>query len=145
MEQHHRSIRRAASDQPHPLVRGGRAAGVPEHLKARLVRLQVVAVGLLGVKAHVLDTMRVVGGQCAELYPDKPIYDIPGIPVCSGEELIENLMVQIEPFDPHLEPGEDVVIEVERDGVRMQLTVPRGPIGITGSGANVRGLNWWGG
>ena len=43
------------------------------------------------------------------------------------------------------EPGEDVVIEVERDGVRMQLTVPRGPIGITGSGANVRGLNWWGG
>ena len=43
------------------------------------------------------------------------------------------------------EPGEDVVIEVERDGVRMQLTLPRGPIGITGSGANVRGLNWWGG
>jgi hypothetical protein len=42
------------------------------------------------------------------------------------------------------EPGQDVVIEVERDGVRMQLTVPRGPIGITGSGANVRGLNWWG-
>ena len=43
------------------------------------------------------------------------------------------------------EPGQDAVIEVERDGVRMQLTVPRGPIGITGSGANVRGLNWWGG
>lgn len=42
------------------------------------------------------------------------------------------------------EPGQDVVIEVERDGVRMQLTIPRGPIGITGSGANVRGLNWWG-
>ncbi len=43
------------------------------------------------------------------------------------------------------QPGEDVVIEVDRDGVRMQLTVPRGPIGITGSGANVRGLRWWGG
>ncbi len=42
-------------------------------------------------------------------------------------------------------PGEDVVIEVDRDGVRMQLTVPRGPIGITGSGANVRGMRWWGG
>ncbi len=42
-------------------------------------------------------------------------------------------------------PGEDVVIEIDRDGVRMQLTVPRGPIGITGSGASVRGLNWWGG
>jgi S1-C subfamily serine protease len=42
-------------------------------------------------------------------------------------------------------PGEDVVIEIERDGMRMQLTVPRGPIGITGSGANLRGANWWGG
>ena len=41
--------------------------------------------------------------------------------------------------------GEDVVIEIERDGTRMQLTVPRGPIGITGSGANVRSANWWGG
>jgi C-terminal processing protease CtpA/Prc len=41
--------------------------------------------------------------------------------------------------------GEDVVIEIERDGVRMQLTLPRGPIGITGSGANIRGMNWWGG
>lgn len=43
------------------------------------------------------------------------------------------------------DPGEDVVIEVDRDGMRIQLTVPRGPIGITGSGANVRGMNWWGG
>ena len=42
-------------------------------------------------------------------------------------------------------PGEEVVIEIERDGMRMQLTVPRGPIGITGTGANVRGTNWWGG
>ena len=43
------------------------------------------------------------------------------------------------------QPGEDVVIEIERDGVRMQLTLPRGPIGITGTGANIRGMNWWGG
>jgi hypothetical protein len=43
------------------------------------------------------------------------------------------------------QPGEDVVIEIERDGVRMQLTLPRGLIGITGSGANIRGMNWWGG
>ena len=43
------------------------------------------------------------------------------------------------------QPGEDVVIEIERDGVRMQLTLPRGPIGITGSGANIRGMSWWGG
>jgi thioredoxin reductase (NADPH) len=73
---------------------------------------QVFELGLLGVKAHVIDTMRVAGGQCAELYPDKPIYDIPGIPVCSGEELIENLMVQIEPFNPVFHLGEEVT-EVE--------------------------------
>jgi membrane-associated protease RseP (regulator of RpoE activity) len=42
-------------------------------------------------------------------------------------------------------PGEDIVIEIERNGTRMQLTLPRGPIGITGSGANLRGANWWGG
>jgi len=42
-------------------------------------------------------------------------------------------------------PGEDVVVEIERNGTRMQLTLPRGPIGITGSGANIRGMNWWGG
>jgi thioredoxin reductase (NADPH) len=73
---------------------------------------QVFELGLLGVKAHVVDTMRVVGGQCAELYPDKPIYDIPGIPVCSGEELVGNLMVQIEPFNPMFHLGEEVA-EVE--------------------------------
>ncbi len=73
---------------------------------------QVFELGLLGVTAHVIDTMRVAGGQCAELYPDKPIYDIPGIPVCSGEELIENLMVQIEPFNPVFHLGEEVT-EVE--------------------------------
>ena len=50
---------------------------------------QVFELGLLGVKCHILDSLPVAGGQCAELYPDKPIYDIPGIPVCSGEELIE--------------------------------------------------------
>ena len=82
---------------------------------------QVFELGLLGVKAHVIDTMRVVGGQCAELYPDKPIYDIPGIPVCSGEELIENLMVQIEPFNPvfHLEEEVTEVEAIDEDWFRV--------------------------
>ena len=69
---------------------------------------QVFELGLLGVKAHVLDTMPVVGGQCAELYPDKPIYDIPGIVECSGEELVENLMLQIRPFEATFHLGEEV-------------------------------------
>ena len=69
---------------------------------------QVFELGLLGVKCHVLDSLAVAGGQCAELYPDKPIYDIPGIPVCSGEELIEALLQQIEPFDATFHLGEEV-------------------------------------
>ncbi len=77
---------------------------------------QVFELGLLGVSAHVVDTMRVVGGQCAELYPDKPIYDIPGIPVCSGQELVDNLLVQIEPFKPNFHLGEEVAtVEVVDD------------------------------
>lgn len=70
---------------------------------------QVFELGLLGIKCHVLDSLPVVGGQCAELYPDKPIYDIPGIPVCSGDELVGLLMTQIEPFDATFHLGEEVI------------------------------------
>jgi len=78
---------------------------------------QVFELGLLGIKAHVIDTMRVVGGQCAELYPDKPIYDIPGIPKCSGQELVDNLMAQIEPFDAQFHLGEEVsAVQPRGDG-----------------------------
>ena len=69
---------------------------------------QVFELGLLGVKCHVLDSLAVAGGQCAELYPDKPIYDIPGIPICSGEELVDALLKQIEPFDATFHFGEEV-------------------------------------
>ena len=58
---------------------------------------QVFELGLLGLKAEIIDSIRQPGGQCSELYPDKPIYDIPAIPVCTGEELINNLLKQIEP------------------------------------------------
>jgi thioredoxin reductase (NADPH) len=78
---------------------------------------QVFELGLLGIKAHVVDTMRVVGGQCAELYPDKPIYDIPGIPECSGQELVDNLMKQIEPFHADFHLGQEVATLRANDGV----------------------------
>lgn len=61
---------------------------------------QVFELGLLGMNAHVVDALPSVGGQCYELYPDKPIYDIPGIPVCSAMELVDRLLEQIKPFDP---------------------------------------------
>ena len=61
---------------------------------------QVFELGLLGMKAQVVDALPSIGGQCYELYPDKPIYDIPGIPVCSAMELVDRLLEQIKPFNP---------------------------------------------
>ncbi|MEM6781815.1 MAG: NAD(P)/FAD-dependent oxidoreductase [Pseudomonadota bacterium] len=60
----------------------------------------VFELGLLDMKAHLIDILDKPGGQCAELYPEKPIYDIPGYPVISGQELTDRLMEQIEPFNP---------------------------------------------
>ncbi|MDJ0938745.1 MAG: NAD(P)/FAD-dependent oxidoreductase [Woeseiaceae bacterium] len=82
---------------------------------------QVFELGLLGIHAHVVDSMRHVGGQCAELYPDKPIYDIPGIPVCSAQELIDNLMKQIAPFEPTFHLGEEVqTVQPIDDGFEVE-------------------------
>jgi len=60
----------------------------------------VFELGLYDMKCHLIDILDRIGGQCAELYPEKPIYDIPAVPVCTGTELIEKLMEQIKPFDP---------------------------------------------
>tara|TARA_S200000501_G_scaffold304816_1_gene292997 strand:- start:212 stop:1231 length:1020 start_codon:yes stop_codon:yes gene_type:complete len=54
---------------------------------------------LIGLDCHIVDNLDKIGGQCIELYPDKPIYDIPAIPECSGKELIDYLIKQIKPFD----------------------------------------------
>src|SRR5580692_7159419 len=69
---------------------------------------QVFELGLLGIRAHVFDSLKVVGGQCAELYPDKPIYDIPALPVCGAQELVDRLMQQIHPFKPEFHLGEEI-------------------------------------
>jgi thioredoxin reductase (NADPH) len=77
---------------------------------------QVFELGLLGLKAEVVDSIRQPGGQCTELYPDKPIYDIPAIPECTGEELTNAILKQIEPFDAGLHLGEEVqVVRREED------------------------------
>ena len=70
---------------------------------------QAFELGLLGINSIIMDSMDKVGGQCSELYPDKPIYDIPGIPICSAQELVNNLLKQIEPFNPQIRLGEEVV------------------------------------
>jgi len=58
----------------------------------------VQQLGLIGLKAEVVDNLDKIGGQCIELYPDKPIYDIPALPECTGESLTKNLLEQIKPF-----------------------------------------------
>jgi thioredoxin reductase (NADPH) len=76
---------------------------------------QVFELGLLGLKAEVVDSIRQAGGQCTELYPDKPIYDIPAIPVCTGQELVDSLLKQIEPFHCGLHLGQEVTVVRRQD------------------------------
>lgn len=68
----------------------------------------VFELGLLDIKCHLIDILPKPGGQCAELYPEKPIYDIPGFPIVTGQGLVDNLMKQIEPFQPQFHYGEMV-------------------------------------
>ena len=78
---------------------------------------QIFELGLLEVKAHIIDALPYTGGQPIELYPDKPIYDIPAIPVCTGQELTDGLMKQIEPFGATFHMGQEVqVVEKQADG-----------------------------
>jgi len=69
---------------------------------------QVFQLGLQGIHCHLVDALPHAGGQPVELYPDKPIYDIPGLPVCSGRELVERLLLQVKPFGPSLHLGQSV-------------------------------------
>ena len=69
---------------------------------------QVFQLGLLGISAHVVDALPHAGGQCVELYGEKPIYDIPGIPVCTGIELSQRLLKQIAPMGATFHYGQEV-------------------------------------
>jgi thioredoxin reductase (NADPH) len=75
----------------------------------------VFELGLLDMKTHVVDILDKIGGQCAELYPEKPIYDIPGIPMVTGQGLTDALMEQIKPFNPVFHLGE-MILSVEKIG-----------------------------
>ena len=86
----------------------------------------VFELGLLDIKAHLVDILDRAGGQCTELYPEKPIYDIPALPVVSGQELTDRLMEQIKPFHPTFHFGERVdELKREPDG-RFRLVTDAG-------------------
>jgi len=73
--------------------------------------------GIIGLKAEVVDNLNKIGGQCIELYPDKPIYDIPALPECTGESLTKNLLEQIKPFKTnfHLDERVEEVVKEEKN------------------------------
>jgi thioredoxin reductase (NADPH) len=88
----------------------------------------VFELGLLDIKTHLVDILDKIGGQCAELYPEKPIYDIPGIPLVTGQGLCDALMMQIKPFGPafHLQ---EMVETLEKIGDPLfRVTTDRGNV-----------------
>jgi thioredoxin reductase (NADPH) len=87
---------------------------------------QVFELGLLEIKAHIVDSLGYPGGQCIELYPDKPIYDIPAVPVCTGRELTDNLLKQIEPFGATFHFGQEVTTVARQDDGRFFVETSKG-------------------
>ena len=83
----------------------------------------VQQLGLIGLKAEVVDNLDKIGGQCIELYPDKPIYDIPAIPSCTGKSLTDNLLEQIKPFKTNFHLNERVEeISKENNNWKIKTT-----------------------
>ena len=87
---------------------------------------QVFELGLLEIKAHVIDSLAYPGGQCIELYPDKPIYDIPAVPVYTGKELTDNLLKQIHPFGATFHYGQEVSVVEKREDGRFFVETSKG-------------------
>jgi len=87
---------------------------------------QVFELGLLDIHAHVVDSLPKVGGQCGELYPEKPIYDIPAYPVIGAQELVDRLMEQIAPFEAQFHLGQAVTTLQKKDDGRFTLITSTG-------------------
>ena len=90
------------------------AAGHSNHVETAIIGagpvgiFQIFELGLLGIGSVIIDSLAQVGGQCTELYPDKPIYDIPALPVCGAQELIDRLLEQVKPFNAKFHLGQEV-------------------------------------
>ena len=80
---------------------------------------------LIGLNCEIVDNLDKIGGQCIELYPDKPIYDIPAIPECTGEELTNNLINQLKPFDIKFHLSERVE-EVKKNNEKWEVKTSKG-------------------
>mgnify|MGYP000697539774 CR=1 FL=1 len=91
----------------------------------------LIHVGFAAVGVRAGEHLHAVGGQCVELYPDKPIYDIPAVPSCTGQELTDNLLKQIEPFEPTFHLGQEVTLVQKREDGRFDLETSTGTKFIT--------------
>ena len=87
---------------------------------------QAFQLGLLEISCHIVDALPRAGGQCVELYGDKPIYDIPGTPLTTGRGLAESLLQQIAPFKPQFHFGEQIATLARQDDGRLLLATSRG-------------------
>ena len=87
---------------------------------------QAFQLGLLEISSHIVDTLPHPGGQCVELYGDKPIYDIPGTPVTTGRALVASLLQQVAPFQPTMHLGEQVTTLARQDDGLLRLGTTAG-------------------
>jgi len=87
---------------------------------------QVFELGLLEIKAHVIDSLPAPGGQCVELYADKPIYDIPAVLMCTGQQLADRLLQQIAPFGATFHLNQEVTRVEQRDDGRFFVATAKG-------------------
>lgn len=117
----------AVADSP-----AGTAAAAPIACDALVIGagpvglFQVFQLGLQGIAAEVVDALPAPGGQCSELYPDKPIYDIPAVQVCTGRELVARLLAQIAPFVPRFHLNQAVAGLQPRDDGRFDVATSTG-------------------
>ena len=123
----------------------GTASGAPIETDAVIIGggpvglFAVFELGLVDIKSHVIDILDKAGGQCAELYPEKPIYDIPGLPIVTGQGLTDGLMAQIKPFGATFHLGQRVDALQKMDDGRFQLVTDTGtPFYCQGGGDRSR-------
>ncbi len=94
---------------------------------------QIFELGLLGISAHIIDSLPQAGGQCTELYPDKPIYDIPALPICGAQELVDRLLEQAKPFHATFHLGQEVTEVHALDGGKFHVATSAGTRLIAGA------------
>src|SRR5579859_6222369 len=94
---------------------------------------QIFELGLLGISTHIIDSLAQAGGQCTELYPDKPIYDIPALPICGAQELIDRLLEQVKPFHATFHLGQEVTEVRALQGGKFHVATSAGTRLIAGA------------